>query len=117
LEENPMRKNRQYDATFRREAVRLVAKNGNHQAVAESLGMPSVTLWNWYNQDVRKKKSTGARLKKTNEGAVIPEGETDAEQIARLKRELAAEKRKVEQLEMDRAILKKAAAFFAKEST
>jgi transposase-like protein len=113
-----MRKIRQYDATFRREAVRLVAKNGNHRAVAESLGMPSITLWNWYNQDVRKKKSTGSRLSKAKTRVEIPKAEeTLEEENVRLKRELAVKDRKIEQLEMDQAILKKAAAFFAKEST
>jgi transposase-like protein len=45
-----------------------------------------------------------------------PESETAEEKIARLEKENAGLRKQVDELEMDKAILKKAAAFFAKES-
>lgn len=112
-----MRQIRQYDATFRREAVALVVRS-NHdiEGTARSLGIPRITLRNWYNQDVKKKKSIGARPRK-GKPAEIPEGESDEEKITRLERRVATLEKEKAQLEMDRAILKKAAAFFVKEST
>jgi transposase-like protein len=44
------------------------------------------------------------------------DGESAEERAARLERENAALRKEVEALRMDREILKKAAAFFAKES-
>ena len=48
--------------------------------------------------------------------SVIVGDETPEAKIARLERELAAARHQISSLETDRAILKKAAAFFAKES-
>jgi hypothetical protein len=45
-----------------------------------------------------------------------PEDETPQEKIRRLEVQLAAARREVESLKTDKEILKKAAAFFAKES-
>lgn len=45
-----------------------------------------------------------------------PVDETPEQELARLRRELRTLKRENDQLRMDREILKKAAAFFAKES-
>jgi len=47
---------------------------------------------------------------------VDTEAETGEEKVKRLERENAALRKRVDDLEQDRAILKKAAAFFAKES-
>ena len=61
----------------------------------------------------------GKRSKKhsTSKAAAAPSGsETLEEKVARLERENAQLRKKNDDLEMDRAILKKAAAFFAKES-
>ena len=112
-----MRQIRKYDATFRREAVALVVRSDhNIEGTAQRLGMPRITLRNWYNQDVKNKKSMGARPRKKTL-AEIPEGESDQEKIARLERRVAMLEKEKAQLEMDQVILKKAAAFFAKEST
>jgi transposase len=46
----------------------------------------------------------------------VPGGETPEDRVHRLERENAKLRKQVERLEEDRAILKKAAAFFAKES-
>jgi transposase len=62
----------------------------------------------------KKGKKSGSR----RAAAEGPQGasETAAETIARQEREFGELRKKVAELEMDRAILKKAAAFFAKES-
>ena len=61
------------------------------------------------------KKKRG-RLTPLGTASVVERKETLAEENKRLKRELDAALKKNAELEMDRAILKKAAAFFAKES-
>jgi transposase len=88
-----------YPEEFRREAVKLVRLMGKSQRqVAEDLGILDVTLRNWIKQAERDE---GKR----------PDGlSTDErEELARLRRENQT-------LRMEREILKKAAAFFAREN-
>ncbi len=47
---------------------------------------------------------------------IAPTTETAEEKIARLERENARLQKKLDEVELDRAILKKAMAFFAKEN-
>ena len=103
---------RRYDQVFREDALALVRRGGRSQkSVAEGLGIPLGTLRYWYDEDMAK------RGKKPRPGSARPPvDETADEKIARLERENAALRKKNDQLEMDRAILKKAAAFFAKEN-
>ena len=95
---------RQYTDEFKIEAVRLAESIGGNQA-AKRLGMPESSLHNW----VRLKRD--GKLRALN-GAVAstkrPVSELEAEN-ARLRRELASAK-------LDLEIVKKAAAYFAKES-
>ncbi|MBL8684698.1 MAG: hypothetical protein JNK05_36315 [Myxococcales bacterium] len=58
----------------------------------------------------RKKKPTAARST-----AVAPDNETAEQKLARLERENAQLKKTLAQLEMDREILQRAEAFFAKK--
>ena len=100
---------RTYDETFRQDALALLRRSDRStKAVAEGLGIPSATLRYWYKADMAKK---GRKPKVT---AKEPErdrtDETPEEKIARLEKENAALRKKNDQLEMDRAILKKAAA-------
>ena len=106
---------RTYDETFRQDALALLRRSDRStKAVAEGLDIPVATLRYWYKADMVKK---GRKPKAT---AKAPErdrtDETPEEKIARLEKEVASLRKKNDQLEMDRAILKKAAAFFAKES-
>ncbi len=108
---------RRYDETFKRDALGILERSDRTMSqVARDLGVDYATLRYWYNADVAKKK----KLKKGRGAASPPPPakpvETLEEENARLKAELAAERKKTADLEMDRAILKKAAAFFAKES-
>ena len=104
---------KRYDETFREEALALLKRSDRTlNAVAADLGLNANTLRYWYKADMAKKgkKPAGASPKP-------PASESVDDRLARLERENAALKKKVDELEMDRAILKKAAAFFAKEST
>ena len=96
--------NRQYTDEFKLEAVRLGESIGGNQA-AKRLGIPESSLWNWM------RVSRAGKLKAAD-GAATPVkrsvSELEAEN-ARLRKELTSAK-------LDLEIVKKAAAYFAKES-
>lgn len=98
-----MKANQTYTAEFRAEAVKLVLEQGLTQPeAAERLGIPKGSLSNW----VVAARRTGAL------SVVAPGTPTVVElqaENARLRKELA-------RAEMEREIVKKAAAYFAKES-
>jgi transposase len=88
-----------YPPEFRTEAVRLVRTGGKLiREVAEDLGVSEQTLRNWIRQG---ELDDGLR----------DDGLTSSEQ-----EELRQLRRRVRVLEQEREILKKAAAFFARES-
>lgn len=90
-------------AEFRIEAVKLVIEQGLSQSeVARRLDIPSQTLHNWV------KLSRAGKLSQVDAKRVTPVSLIDAE-VSRLKKENAV-------LREERDILKKATAFFAKES-
>ncbi len=95
---------RQYTVEFKHEAVKLADAVGAG-AAAKRLGVPDSSLGNW----LRLRKQ--GKLKGADSGTVAIKrgaGELEAEN-ARLRRELANAKADLE-------IVKKAAAYFAKES-
>ena len=96
--------NRQYTDEFKVEAVRLSESIGGSQA-AKRLGIPDSSLWNWI------RLSRAGKLKATGDSAVaVKRSVTEVEaENRRLRRELASTK-------LDLEIVKKAAAYFAKES-
>ena len=96
--------NRQYTDEFKVEAVRLSESIGGTQA-AKRLGIPDSSLWNWI------KLSRAGKLRTAEGGAVpVKRSVTELEaENARLRGELASTK-------LDLEIVKKAAAYFAKES-
>lgn len=90
-----------YAPEFRREAVELVRSSDRSVVeVARSLGITDSTLHNWLKVD----RDARAR-------AADPEGlsESEREELARLRRENI-------DLKVDREILRKAAAHFARET-
>lgn len=90
-----------YPAEFRREAVALVKSSGRPVAeVARSLEIAEGTLWNWMKAD----REAGERAKDPN---ALSESERD---------ELRRLRRKTAQQEIDLEILRKAAAYFARET-
>jgi transposase len=96
--------NRQYTDEFKVEAVRLGQSIGGNHA-AKRLGIPDSSLWNWI------RLSRAGKLKAVD-GAAVPVKRSMTEieaENSRLRRELASTK-------LDLEIVKKAAAYFAKES-
>lgn len=90
-----------YPDEFRREAVQLVNSSGRPVAeVARSLEISDATLWNW----VRADRDERARV-------ADPEALSESERVElkRLRKESA-------QLRIDNEILRKAAAYFARET-
>jgi transposase len=113
------RSRKKYDLSFQEDAVALLDRTDRSmKAVARDLGIPHTTLYRWYTRAVARKKGKLPSSKRSPSSAAMATSDppTDKERIAQLQRELAELRKKNEQLEMDRAILKKAAAFFAKES-
>jgi len=86
-----------YSLEFRREAVRLLARSGRSvPQLADELGVSEQSLRNWRRQlDVDEGRASGL-------------SSDEREELRRLRRE-------VKTLTEEREILKKAAAFFAKE--
>jgi len=108
-----------YDLSFRADAVALLERTERSiNEVAVDLGLPKSTLYNWYKREMAKKQRGKLPSSKAtaSSASMASDPQNDKERIAQLERELVALRKKNEQLEMDRAILKKAAAFFAKES-
>lgn len=106
---------RKYDQAFRQQAVDLVERTDRPLAhVAQSLGVPSATLHYWYVQLMAKRR--GKPRVAPASGAPIVAAETTQQKLARLERENVALRKELEDLKLDKEILKKAAAFFAKES-
>jgi transposase len=106
---------RRYDDAFRDDALALLERSGRSlNAVAEDIGISYSTLRYWYKAQMAKK---GKKPPRPGAVAVVdPSKETAEQKVARLERENATLRKQVDELQMDRAILKKAAAFFAKES-
>lgn len=90
-----------YPAEFRREAIALVKSSGRPVAeVARSLEIAEGTLWNWVKAD-----------REANERAADPNAlsESERDELKRLRKRTA-------QQEIDLEILRKAAAYFARET-
>jgi len=94
---------RKYTDEFRRAAIKQVVDGGRAiRQVARSLEMSAGTLGNWV-----AKANKGEALSKLPSGKPPP-SELEAE-VSRLRQEVA-------RLKIEKEILKKAAAYFAKES-
>lgn len=90
-----------YPDKFRKDALELVRSSGRPIAdVARSLGISDATLWNW----VRKAREADA-------AGADPEAlsESEREELKRLRRQVI-------ELETDTEILRRAAAYFARET-
>ncbi len=96
-----MKKQQRYTPEFRAEAVKLVSEQGlSQETAAKRLSIPKGTLGNWV---AASKASTRASAPGARSAADL-----EAEN-ARLRKELA-------ETRMERDILKKATAYFARES-
>lgn len=93
-------KRRRFDEKYKREAVRLLQSSGRPlNELARELGVAPASLFRWRAAYGRQ------------EAGKQPEGLAEDERA-----ELERLRRRVEELEEDREILKKAAAFFAREN-
>lgn len=90
------RKNKTYSTEFKQEAVALVTEHGyTVTEAAASLGITTKLIYNWK-----------AKLEEQQAGNVLSEDERA--ELKRLRKE-------VKNLKMEKEILKKASAFFARE--
>jgi transposase len=93
-------KRRRYTEEFKREAVRLVRESAHPVAqVARDLGIPDNVLYRW----------TAQHRQAEAHGTTRAAQRTEAEELTRVKRELA-------RVTQERDFLKRAAAFFARAS-
>jgi transposase-like protein len=107
-----MRVRNQYTDEFRTEAVQLVREPGRSlRGVAEALGVSHWTLRDWYRRDEMTRRS-----KARPPTSAAPAQETAEQKARRLEREVDLLRKEIDALRVDREILKKAAAFFAKEN-
>ena len=91
-----------YSKELREEAVKLVTEGGLSMVeVSRRLEIPNQTLRNWVKAH---REGTLSEIGRNRKPLTEPE-----EELARLKKELA-------EVRMERDLLKKAAAYFAKES-
>jgi transposase len=91
-----------YTKEFRQEAVRMVMDGGiSLPEAARSLSLPPSTLGNWVKaHKAGKLKDIGKNYR----------------QLTEIEMELTRTKKELAEVKMERDILKKAAAYFAKES-
>jgi transposase len=98
-----MGKRQRYDGGFKKEAVKAAldaaTSGGSVSTIAESLGMKENTLQKWVKD----------HKKRADREAVGGLSETERSELGNLRRE-------VKRLRVEREILKKATAFFAKEN-
>lgn len=93
---------RSYTKEFKREAVQLALNSPSVQSAAKALGMPEATLHTW----VQKARRSGEVFDPITEKTV------DTGELVKENQQL---KKRLARLEQEKAILKKAATYFAKE--
>ena len=94
-----LRTRRRFTAEFKVEAIKLLEESGRPlQAVAEELGVHANQLRGWRNEHLA-----------AGSAEVLARQKAEAAELARLRRE-------VKRLEQENEILRRAAAFFAREA-
>jgi transposase len=102
-----------YTDDFKSDALDALHRSDRSlREVANDLGISASALSSWYRKEAMAKKTTSHGKGRPAAPAV----ETADQRLARLERENETLRKEIETLRMDREILKKAAAFFAKES-
>lgn len=100
-----MSKQRRYTREFKKEAVALAMDSSSLSSVAESLGVPKATLHNWVS------------IAKDDEEQEVkaPDGSITKVKVSDIMSENKSLKKRLARLEQEKAILKKAAQYFAAE--
>ncbi len=96
---------RKYSKEFKQEAVNLALSYANVKHTAKELGIPAATLHEWVN---KAKSSTNYVIEDDN-------GNIKKADVSKLMEENKELKKRLSRLEQEKAILKKAATYFAKE--
>src|SRR4051812_16854591 len=110
-----MRVDEKYSAEFKADALAMMERGDRtKRQLAQDLGLHPWNLRDWYNAAQMAKKK-GKRPEQAPV-ALVAAAETPQQRIERLERENARLRKQNEQLQEDRLILKKAAAFFAREN-
>jgi transposase len=95
-------KRQRYDAEFREGAVRIVTETGKTIAeVAKDLGVKETTLGSWV-----------ARARRAGGDGTL--GESEREELARLRRQDAEKNKRIRELEMERDVLKRCMVLWVK---
>ena len=108
-----------YTEQFKIDAIELLkSSEKSYRQVADDLGVSDESLRNWYKRfEMAKRRKRSAKVVAAEKALDrIVANEPVEQQLARLRRENEALRRENDELKTDREILKKAAAFFAKES-
>jgi len=101
MDEQARGKRRTYSDEFKRDAVRLVVEEGySFQAACEAVGVCQQSLRAWHAKLAPPPQPCG-------ENATVEE----------LRQEVSRLRKQLKRTELEREILKKATAYFAKEST
>jgi len=100
------KKQRKYTKEFKAEAVKLAISSSSVSSTAKELGLPVPTLHTWVTQA----KSMG------EQAYALPTGEKGNINVREVLEENRALRKRLNRLEQEKEILKKAAAYFAKES-
>jgi transposase len=94
---------RTYTPEFRAEAVKVVLEQGlSLEATAQRLSVPKGTLANW--------------VKTARRGSMTPTSPPGSRSVAELEYEIAKLRRELAVERMEKEVLKKATAYFARES-
>lgn len=96
------RKTRNYTSEFRQGAIELALNSNSVTDAAKSLGIPEATLHTWVN-------------KAKQQGAYVTPATGELVDVGKLMEENQALKKQLARVEQEKAILKKAATYFAKE--
>jgi transposase len=93
---------RKFDAEFREGAVRIVTETGKSAAeVARDLGINETTLASWVS-----------RARKVGGDGTL--GESEREELLRLRRQDSEKSKQIKQLEMERDVLKRCMVLWVK---
>lgn len=99
------RVNKSYTSEFKDGAIKLALSSVSVTQAAKDLGMPEATLHTWVN---KAKQSGSAAVK-------MPDGAVNNVNVSAVINENVELKKRVARLEQEKAILKKAATYFATE--